>query len=150
MKKNTNNQFLIGSWVSFYPFSVDSYEYQLDQMQEAGLNFNIFPVVFGGGMDTPEACDRVEQEYAARNMLYFMNGGLKEEVLNRGVQLAQGKAHCIGYHLKDEPIGDELPEMGRFIRAYRDADGERYPFVNLLPSYAGEDRLGGTYYEHCS
>ena len=60
MKKNTNNQFLIGSWVSFYPFSVDSYEYQLDQMQEAGLNFNIFPVVFGGGMDTPEACDRVE------------------------------------------------------------------------------------------
>ena len=43
MKKNTQNQFLIGSWHSFYSFEVDGYEYQLDQMHEAGLNFNIFP-----------------------------------------------------------------------------------------------------------
>ena len=34
MNTNTNQQFLIGSWVSFYPFEVDSYEKQLDQMQE--------------------------------------------------------------------------------------------------------------------
>ena len=45
MKKNTTNKFLIGSWVSFYSFDIDSYEYQLDKMREAGLNFNIFPEV---------------------------------------------------------------------------------------------------------
>ena len=33
MKKNTTNKFLIGSWVSFYSFDIDSYEYQLDQMR---------------------------------------------------------------------------------------------------------------------
>ncbi len=150
MKKNTNNRFLIGSWVSFYSFQTDSYEDQLDQMHEAGINFNIFPIVFGGGMDTPEACDRVEREYAARDMLYFMNGGLTEEALQRGVSYARGKEHCIGYHLKDEPGGASLPEMGRCVRAFREADGGRYPFVNLLPSYAGEAVMEGNYYEYCS
>ena len=150
MKKNTNNQFLIGSWVSFYPFDTDSYEDQLDRMHEAGINFNIFPIVFGGGMDTPEECDLVERQYAVRDMLYFMNGGLTEEALLRGVAYARGKAHCIGYHLKDEPGGIDLPEIGRCIRAFREADGERYPFVNLLPSYAGEAAMKGSYYEYCS
>ena len=27
MKKNTTCKFLIGSWVSFYPFEIDSYEF---------------------------------------------------------------------------------------------------------------------------
>ena len=150
MKKNTNNQFLIGSWVSFYPFDVDSYEHQLDQMQEAGLNFNIFPMVFGGDTTTPEVCNKIEQEYAARNMFYLLNGGLNEDSAGLVLQLAKGKTRCIGYHLKDEPCGEELPEIGRVIRAYRAADGARYPFVNLFPSYAGETALGGSYYEYCS
>lgn len=150
MKKHTTDKFLIGSWVSFYSFETDSYQSQLDRMHEAGLNFNIFPIAFGGGMDTPEACDLVEQQYAARDMYYFMNGGLSEEGMTRGVELARGKEHCIGYHLKDEPTSSELPEMGSFARAYRDADGERYPFVNLFPSYAGPERMEGSYYEYCS
>ena len=150
MNKNTNQQFLIGSWVSFYPFDVDSYERQLDQMQQAGLNFNIFPFAFGGSMDTPETCDRVEREYAARNMLYLMKGELTEEGIAQCAQYARDKEHCIGYQVKDEPTGDDLPDICRVARAYRAADGARYPFVNLLPSYAGEARLGGSYYEYCS
>ena len=59
MKKNTTGKFLIGSWVSFYPFEIDSYEYQLDQMKEAGLNFNIFPAYFGGGMRMASVCGSV-------------------------------------------------------------------------------------------
>ena len=54
MKQNTTDRFLIGSWVSFYSFDIHSYEYQLDQMHNAGLNFNIYPAVFGGGIQTPE------------------------------------------------------------------------------------------------
>ena len=150
MKKNTTNQFLIGSWVSFYPFEIHSYEYQLDQMAEAGLNFNIFPAVFGGGMLDAETWDNVEKQYEARNMFYCMNGGLNEGMLREGVEYARGKARCIGYHLIDEPGGAALPNVGHFVRAYREADPTRYPFVNLFPSYVGNAVMEGDYYQYCS
>ncbi len=150
MKKHTHHQFLIGSWVSFYPFEIDSFEYQLDQMHEAGLNFNIFPMTFGGTLSNAELAERVEREYAARDMLYLMNGGLSEDGRRQAIELAQGKTHCIGYHLVDEPRGNALPAVGQCIRAYREADGERYPFVNLFPSYVGEAVMEGSYYEYCS
>lgn len=150
MKKNTTSKFLVGSWVSFYPFDVDSYEYQLDQMREAGLNFNIFPAVFGGGMHTPELWADVEQQYAKRDMYYCMNGGLNTELMEIGVEYAKGKERCIGYHLVDEPGGAALPHVGEICRAYREADGTRYPFVNLFPSYVGNAVMEGDYYQYCS
>ncbi len=150
MKKNTTNKFLIGSWVSFYPFDIDSYEYQLDQMAEAGLNFNIFPAVFGGGMLDAETWSNVEKQYEARDMYYCMNGGLNDDMLKEGVEYAKGKDRCIGYHLIDEPGGGALPNVGRYVRAYREADGKRYPFVNLFPSYVGNAVMEGDYYQYCS
>ena len=150
MKKNTTNKFLIGSWVSFYPFDIDSYEYQLDQMSEAGLNFNIFPAVFGGGMLDAETWANVEKQYEARDMYYCMNGGLNDDMLKEGVEYAQGKARCIGYHLIDEPGGGALPHVGHYVRAYREADSTRYPFVNLFPSYVGNAVMEGDYYQYCS
>ena len=150
MKKNTTGKFLIGSWVSFYPFEIDSYEYQLDQMKEAGLNFNIFPAYFGGGMRNAEVWADVEKQYEARDMYYCMNGGLNEDMLKEGVQYAKGKARCIGYHLIDEPAGAALPRVGEFCHAYREADPKRYPFVNLFPSYVGTAAMEGDYYQYCS
>lgn len=150
MKKNTTGKFLIGSWVSFYPFEIDSYEYQLDQMKEAGLNFNIFPAYFGGGMRDAEVWADVEKQYEARDMYYCMNGGLNEDMLKEGVQYAKGKARCIGYHLIDEPGGAALPRVGEFCRAYREADPKRYPFVNLFPSYVGTAAMEGDYYQYCT
>ena len=150
MKKNTTDKFLIGSWVSFYPFEIGSYEYQLDQMKEAGLNFNIFPAYFGGGMRNAEVWADVEKQYEARDMYYCMNGGLDEDMLKEGVQYAKGKARCIGYHLIDEPGGAALPRVGEFCRAYREADPKRYPFVNLFPSYVGTAAMEGDYYQYCT
>jgi hypothetical protein len=150
MKENTTNQFLIGSWVSFYPFNIDSYEYQLDQMADAGLNFNIFPAVFGGGMLDADTWENVEKQYAARDMYYCMNGGLRDDMLLEGVSYANGKEHCIGYHLIDEPGGGALPTVGRYVRAYREADNKRYPFVNLFPSYVGTAVMEGDYYQYCT
>ena len=144
MKQHTTDEFLIGSWVSFYPFSIDSYEYQLDQMAAAGLNFNIFPYAFGGGTDSTD-WDAVEKQYAARDMYYFMAGGLSEPMRREGVSLAAGKSRCIGYHLLDEPPAALLPAVGEHIRAYRAADGQRFPFVNLFPSYVGEEAMEGNY-----
>lgn len=74
MTRHMTDTFLIGSFVSFYPFSIDSCEYQLDQMAASGLNFNMFPYAFGGGTADTD-WDKAEKMYAARNMYYFMAGG---------------------------------------------------------------------------
>ena len=147
----TSDDFLIGSWVSFYSFDIDSYEYQLDQMAAAGINFNIFPKNFGeGAMYDAAYWDDIEAQYAKRNMVYLMNGSRYEVHVAPGVEYAQGKEHCIGYHVADEPWADSLEHMGYIINCYNELDPTRYPFVNLFPSYAPTDRLGGTYYEHVS
>lgn len=147
----TTDDILIGSWVSFYSFDKDSYEYQLDQMAAAGINFNMFPKNFGSGaMFDAEYWDDVEAQYAKRNMVYFMNGNMDAKNIAIGVEYAAGKEHCIGYHVVDEPGGAALEGVANMIKAYREADSTRYPSVNLLPSYAGEAWLGGTYYEHVS
>ncbi len=145
----TSDDFLIGSWVSFYSFGRDSYETQLDQMAAAGINFNIFPRDFGEGqMFNAAYWNNVEEQYAKRNMVYFMNGNMDESLVRIGVNYARGKEHCIGYHVKDEPTGDILEDVGRQMKAYRQADPTRYPFTNLLPSYASTEQLGGTYRQH--
>ena len=145
----TSDDLLIGSWVSFYSFGIDRYEYQLDQMSAAGINFNIFPRDFGGGaMYDARYWNRIENQYAKRNMVYFMNGNMYEQNIALGAQYADGLEHCIGYHVVDEPAADAFPEIGRLVNLYRQADTTRYPFINLLPSYAPAWALGGTYREH--
>ena len=145
----TTDDLLIGSWVSFYSFDIDSYEYQLDQMAAAGINFNMFPRNFGSGaMYDADYWNNIEEQYAKRNMVYQMNGSMAESNIAIGVEYAAGKEHCIGYHLVDEPTADKFAEIARLTTLYREADETRYPFVNLFPSYAPDWALGGTYYEH--
>ena len=145
----TTDDLLIGSWVTFYSFEKDSYEYQLDQMAAAGLNFNMFPRDFGSGaMFDAEYWNNVEEQYAKRNMIYQMNGSMAEKNIAIGVEFAAGKEHCVGYHVVDEPTADKFPEIARLVKLYREADQTRYPMVNLFPSYAPEWALGGTYEQH--
>ena len=147
----TTDDLLIGSWVSFYSFDIDSYEKQLDQMAAAGINFNAFPRDFGGDrMYDADYWASVEEEYAKRNMVYLMNGGMSEALVSVGAEYAEGKEHCIGYHLVDEPGGSALTAVGEQARRYRAADSFRYPLVNLLPGYAGEVVLGGGYRDYVS
>lgn len=145
----TTDDLLIGSWVSFYSFETDSYEYQLDQMAAAGINFNMFPKNFGSGaMFDAEYWADVEAQYAKRNMVYQMNGSMAEKNIAIGVEYAAGKEHCIGYHVVDEPTADKFPEIARLSKIYREMDQTRYPMTNLFPSYAPEWALGGTYEQH--
>ena len=145
----TTDDLLIGSWVTFYSFEKDSYEYQLDQMAAAGLNFNMFPRDFGSGaMFDAEYWNNIEEQYAKRNMVYQMNGSMAEKNIAIGVEFAAGKEHCIGYHVVDEPTADKFPEIARLSKIYREMDQTRYPLTNLFPSYAPEWALGGTYEQH--
>ena len=145
----TTDDLLIGSWVTFYSFEKDSYEYQLDQMAAAGLNFNMFPRDFGSGaMFDAEYWNNIEEQYAKRNMIYQMNGSMAEKNIAIGVEFAAGKEHCVGYHVVDEPTADKFPEIARLSKIYREMDQTRYPLTNLFPSYAPEWALGGTYEQH--
>lgn len=147
----TSDNFLIGSWVSFYSFDVHSYEYQLDQMAAAGINFNIFPKNFGGGaMYDAAYWEDVETQYAKRNMVYLMNGNVYEVNVAPGVEYAKGKEHCIGYHVADEPRASMLEHIGYITDRYYEKDPSRFAFCNLYPSYAPSDRLEGTYYDYVS
>ena len=145
----TTDDLLIGSWVTFYSFETDSYEYQLDQMAAAGINFNMFPRDFGSGaMFDAEYWNNIEEQYAKRNMVYQMNGSMAEKNIAIGVEYAAGKEHCVGYHLVDEPTADKFPEIARLVKLYHEQDPTRAPLVNLFPSYAPAWALGGTYEEH--
>ena len=143
----TADDFLIGCWTPVYSTDIHSYEYQLDQMADLGINLNLH-ALGSWSIQNAEFWDYVEAEYGKRNMTYLMWGQWNEYIRDKAVQYAAGKEHCIGYYLGDEPSGDLIPPVGDEVRAYAAADPERFPYVNLLPSYAGETRLGGTYREH--
>ncbi len=149
-KEFTTDEFLIGSWVSFYSFEKDSFETQLDNMKALGLNFNIYPKYFGGEMDMDTVAS-VEEEYGKRDMYYLMFGGMDLSKVNINTNSVVGLEHCIGYHIVDEPLITEFAGVAQVYKAYREADPSRYPFVNLFPSYAGEVAVGKsylTYMEH--
>ena len=144
MKKNTTDKFLIGSWVSFYPFDIHSYEYQLDQMKEAGLNFNIFPAEFGCGMLNAERWADVECQYQARDMYYCMNGGLNEDMLREGVtgvaadkvarDIIDGAGYqgCFGHGL-GHGVGRYIHENPRLSQAAGDKTLVRGNIVTVEP-----------------
>lgn len=140
---------LIGSWFSFYSFEKDSFETQLDNMAAAGVNFNIFPKDFGGhSLFDANYWNQIEQEYAKRNMVYMMGGGLTADWVPLATEYAKNKDHCLGYYMKDEPSAEMLDAVAAQSLAFRAADPSRYPFTNLFPSYAGAELLGGTYREY--
>lgn len=143
----TADDLIISCWTPVYSPDIHSYEYQLDQMAELGLNHNLHPLGSWSIRDA-EFWDHIETEYGKRNMNYLMWGKWDQPILDTAVRYAQGKKHCIGYYLGDEPTGDQLPFVGDAVRAYAAADPRLFTYVNLLPTYAGKERLGGTYREY--
>jgi len=132
----TTDDLLIGSWVSFFPFYKMSYAKQLDQMAAAGINFNIHPYQFKDIDFTKSYWKRVEREYSARNMVYFIY--VSDNVYNKTLayNVIADKEHCVGYSIMDEPNNDErMARAGDLTRQYHEMDPERYGFVNLLPYY---------------
>jgi len=150
-KRVTTDDFLIGSFISWYPYNIDSWEYQTEQMAAAGLNFNMFPKEFytaSNELKTFEYWQEVEDLYTANNMLYFMAGHVLGPKLS--IEYAKQLDHCVGYYIADEPGGAGLEYMGNLCKEFVVKGNARYPYVNLLPSYAGASILGGTYRDYVS
>ncbi len=144
----TADDFLIGVWEPHYSTDIHSYDYQLDQMAAAGVNFNLNPHDNWWYLRDPAFWDEIEAQFSQRNMVYLMFGSHYGDLTETGVNYAAGREHCVGYYIIDEPSGDQLSAVGEGLRLYEAADPDRFCYVNLLPSYAGEERLGGTYREY--
>ena len=83
-KINTNDEFLLGTWRSYYDLSVKSYEEQTKELAQAGLNFSVDPITYskmgtfvstsaGAGQylgGTIDAYKQLNDLYAQYNMYY--------------------------------------------------------------------------------
>lgn len=146
--RTTADSFLIGSWVSYYPYEIRSHEEQTKTMADAGLNFNIFPMIWSTGAAQKvdaEWWSYVDRVYGENNMVYLLDdfytasvvrGGVDVEIASRTAQhagWAKELENCIGYHLADEPTVSGFENIAKYARAMLQADPDRFAFVNLLP-----------------
>lgn len=59
----------------------------------------------------------------------------------------KGHPALFGYYLRDEPGVKAYPGLGRWSRAFRQADPQALPYINLFPNYAEPSQLGVAGYE---
>ena len=57
---------------------------------------------------------------------------------------------ALGLHLADEPFTGDIEPLGPAYKAFSETEyaANKQVYVNLLPSYAGTNRLGGSYYSY--
>lgn len=159
-KINTNDEFLIGSWRSYYDLSVASYETQTKELAEAGLNFSVSPLAYskvgtfastsaGTGTYLGNEADsykRVNEIYSEYNMYYQVPYHYQGDVLAD----PDAFTHAKSYYIKDEPSAAEMQAVVGQMLDCQEKDSNRFAYVNLYPCYAGAANLGGSYYDHVS
>ncbi|MFH0981780.1 MAG: hypothetical protein V2A79_09600 [Planctomycetota bacterium] len=58
-----------------------------------------------------------------------------------------GHPALAGYYVEDEPSAKDFPDLAGIFRRLREKDPKHFAYVNLFPSYAGNDRLGSRNFE---
>ena len=145
-KKTTKDSFLIGSWVSYYDYSISSYEEQTAFMADAGLNFNIFPHIWNTGeVDSTgtQFWQYVDETYRKNNMVYLIDdfttyGDYPLSKAAEIVSWTEGLENCVGYHVYDEPHPSVYEDIiVPYYHELQRLDPTRFPLVNLLPAFPG-------------
>ncbi len=149
------NKFLIGSWITYFDYSIMSQEEQMKRLVRLGINYQPFPYSWyqpetRDDLEDWKEIDRLCQKY---DVLYGMKvatgKGDEEEIFQKSISFGkQMSDNLIVYHLKDEPRGDELAALGEWIRRYRAANDRVMPAFNLFPSYVTVRTLGCGYREY--
>ena len=150
------DEFLLGSWVTYYDYDITPHEEQMQLMHESGLNFAFAPFDWYDrsvydSLEDWQAIDALCEQY---EMYYLLSGGengqgANQDSLDNGTAWAKEMGdRMLGYHLKDEPPRATFESLSSWYKKYREADPEHYPYVNLYPSYVGSQGLGGTYREY--
>lgn len=140
----TPEQFPILPW-GWTPASPDVYE----GIRECGFNL--------AGFVNPQDLDQVHQ--AGLKAIVYDHAAhvtdeaaeYHDEVITQRVRalVSRVKGHpgLFGYYLRDEPGAKAYPGLARWSRAYRQADADALPYINLFPNYAQPSQLGVPDYE---
>ena len=122
---------------------------QLAGMKEAGLNVS--------GFCRPEDLDRVK----AAGLACFVadprvndydweklpaDAELRQRVTAATLEIKDHPA-ALGFFLRDEPSASMMPGLGRVAALVKEALPDRWPYVNLFPTYASAQQLGAADYE---
>ncbi len=153
---NGYNEFLLGSWITFYGYNVTPFEDQMELLTDSGINFSFAPHdnVAERPFSSLEDWLTIDELCQKYGLYYVMNPGhwgdggnndAFEKAISWGEEMSD---YMLGYHLKDEPPRSTFQSLASWYDRYRQADPDRYPYVNLYPSYVGNAGLGGTYREY--
>jgi hypothetical protein len=63
------------------------------------------------------------------------------------VSRVKGHPALFGYYLRDEPSAKAYPGLARWSQAFRQADPNALPYINLFPNYAQPSQMGVPDYE---
>lgn len=156
---STTDEFLIGSWRSFYDESILSYEEQLKDCAESGINWQNNPLSVVSNekilYDANFTWEEMERMYAKYNTYYSASAKgerMTTEAANALVEemTTNDRSHCIAYYVKDEPSAAAFTGVAELYLDILKKDPSRFPFVNLFPNYAGATNLGGSYKDYVS
>lgn len=146
----TFSEFILSGWIQFYDYNIKSYEEQVKELSESGMNWLLSPHITSDSTGAPPApparydWERVNNACRENDMYFMMHANSASE----GVENAKDLDRCIAYYVKDEPSSAQFPATAQTFSEYRSMDDSRFPFVNLFPNYAGTSNLGGTYEEY--
>jgi hypothetical protein len=122
---------------------------QLQLMKEAGLNIAGFcatkdlPLVQAEGLACFVSDPRVN-EYDWVKMP--PDSDLRKNVAAL-VHEVENNPAVLGFFLRDEPDASMMPQLGQVARLLTEALPQKWPYVNLLPTYATNTQLGTPDYE---
>lgn len=122
-------------------------------LKDSGVNFiscssDQFPDARASILDTLEYCRKYGIGYFVQDTrLLNVNSGEEIEEL---VQEYITHPNCLGVHLTDEPRAETIENLRAPYEAFSQTEyaADKQLYVNMLPSYAGTDRLGGTHYNY--
>jgi hypothetical protein len=122
---------------------------QLQLMKDAGLNISGFcapkdlPVVLAAGLTCFVSDPRVNG--------YDWLKMPPESELRKNVTAAahevENNPAVLGFMLRDEPGADLMPGLGQVAKLLVEALPEKWPYVNLFPTYASNAQLSAPDYE---
>lgn len=155
------DEFLLGSWISFYDTDILSYEEQLADMARSGLNYQPNTGVTSG-CTTPKdryvkfTLEEYNGMYKRHNSYFSVYPGVDTnawapistaEEARLWMDRAKDLSNCISYSVKDEPSAAQFEELAGIFKELK-KDGSRFAWAGLYPNYAGSAALGGSYSDY--
>src|SRR3974390_213731 len=149
-------------WTTHHPAPVDPKQFavmawgespsdaeQLRGMRDAGLNLSGFcraadvDKVKAAGL----ACFVSEPQIAGLDLMRLPSDEeIRKTVAALKNQIGANPA-ALGFYLRDEPTGTEMPGLGRIAAMLREAMPDKWPYVNLLPYRVPPSILGTRDYD---